>query len=370
MTATPLSALRAREVSVWLDTLSRELLEDGGFAALMAERGVTGATSNPTIFERAIRGSDRYDIQIADALATGRDDPAALFRELTVEDVTRAAALLAPSWEQSSGDDGYVSIQCNPELADDVDATVTDARDLWMRLAEPNVLIKVAATDAGIDAIEELTAGGVSVNVTLLFSQRRYLEAIDAFMRGLERRVDQGRSIRELRSVASFFVSRVDANADERLTPGSDLAGRVGIANARRAYVTFREQFSAPRWQRLAMRGAHPQRPLWASTAPKSPAYRDVEYLEQLALRGSILTVPEKTLHAYADHGDPARAEPLTRSSEEVLARFGADALDAIADELERAGVDAFRRSYQEALAHIRARVMLLRGGSQLGTAA
>jgi transaldolase len=287
MAAEQITALRSREVSLWLDTLSRDLLEDGGFAALIGDSGVTGATSNPTIFERAIRGSDRYDAQIADALAAGHDDAATLFRELTVEDVARAASLLAPTWEESRGDDGYVSVQCNPDLADDADATVADARDLWMRLAEPNVLIKVAATDAGIDAIEDLTAGGVSVNVTLLFSRRRYLQAIEAFMRGLERRVEHGLSIREIRSVASFFVSRVDAKADERLAPESEFVGKIGIANARSA-----------------------------------------------------------------------------------LARFGLDQVDAIGAELERAGVDAFRRSYREALAHIRARVADLRGGSELGVAA
>jgi transaldolase len=361
MTHSPVEALRSRDVALWLDTLSRDLLEEGRFAELVAGAGVTGATSNPTIFERAIRESTRYDAQIAEMLGAGRVAEPELFRRLSVEDVRRAAAALARTWEQTRGEDGYVSIQANPELADDVEATIDDARDLWMRLSEPNVLIKVAATDAGIEAIERLTAGGVSVNVTLLFSRRRYLQAVEAYLRGLERRAQQGRSIREIRSVASFFVSRVDAKADENLEPGSPLTGRIGIANARSAYMLFREQFSSPRWQRLAMRGGHAQRPLWASTAPKSPAYRDVEYLEQLALRGTILTVPEQTLRAFADHGEPARIEPPTRSSQQLLADFGEGRLEGITTELEREGVEAFRKSYRASLDHIRARVAQLR---------
>lgn len=352
-----LGAFAEREVSLWLDTLSRELLEEGRFAELVDGSGISGATSNPTIFERAISGSLRYDEQIAAALAAGRSEPGQLFRELAIEDVRRAAEALAPVWEASDERDGYVSLQCNPRLADDVDATVREGLDLWMRLAEPNVMIKVAATDAGIAAIEELTAAGVNVNVTLLFSRTRYEQAIEAYLRGLERRVERRQSIRGIHSVASFFVSRTDAKADERLPASSPLRGRIATANARSAYVLFRERFATPRWQRLAMLGANAQRPLWASTATKNPSYRDVEYLEQLALRGTILTVPEPTLDAFADHGDLDRARPLGLESERLLAAFGDAELLELSRELELEGVDAFRKSYAGALEHIEARI-------------
>jgi len=344
-----LERLRARGVSIWLDTLSRDLLESGRFERLQRERAVTGATSNPTIFAKAIAGSDRYDEQLATLLEAGVRDAGEQFLELALEDVRRAALTLRDVYDRSDGNDGFVSLEVTPDLASDTAATVEQATRLWHSLDAPNVMIKVPATEAGIAAIEELTAGGVNVNVTLLFAVSRHAEVIEAYLRGLERRVDSGRPLTQLRSVASFFVSRVDAKADARLPAGSPLRGTVGIANAETAYQRYLQAFEGPRWRRLAELGGAPQRPLWASTAPKDSSYRDVMYLERLALPGSILTVPEPILEAFADHGEAGPAVPSGITQGELAALD----LDAITVELEREGVEAFSRSYRELLAAI-----------------
>jgi transaldolase len=344
----PIQALTERGVSIWLDTLSRDLIEDGGLAALMAGRAVSGVTSNPTIFTKAMIGTDRYDRQLRAALDSGVEDPRELFLALALEDVRRAAALMRPLHE--AGHDGFVSFEVTPDLAYDTEATVSQALELWRWLDAPNVMIKVPATEPGVGAIEELTARGVNVNVTLLFAVSRYAEVIEAYLRGLERRARANEPVGGISSVASFFVSRVDAKADRLLPEGSALRGRIGIANARAAYALYEESFSGARWRRLAELGARPQRPLWASTATKDPAYRDVVYLEQLALPGTILTVPEATLHAFADHGDLRRTE--------AFAAWPADR--AITAELEREGVEAFCDSYRELLAAIEERARRL----------
>jgi transaldolase len=346
-------------ISIWLDTLSRELIEGGGLAALMTERGVAGATSNPTIFAKAMSDTDRYDGQLRAELGSGVEDPRDLFLALALEDVRRAAAIMRPLYE--TGHDGFVSLEVTPDVAYDTEATVEQARELWRRLDAPNVMIKVPATEPGVDAIEELTARGVNVNVTLLFAVTRYQQVLEAYMRGLERRARADGPVAGVSSVASFFVSRVDAKADARLPEGSPLRGRIGIANARAAYGVYEERFAGPRWDRLAELGARPQRPLWASTAPKDSAYRDVVYLEQLALPGTILTVPEATLHALADHGDLSRMEPYDlHAAERTLAGAPVD-LAAITSELEREGVEAFCRSYGEVLGAIAERIEDLR---------
>jgi transaldolase len=351
-----LGELSAAGVSIWLDTLSRELLESGHFERLQVERAVTGATSNPTIFAKAIGGSDRYDEQLASLLDAGVGDPREQFLELALEDVRRAARTLRRVHDRSGGDDGFVSIEVTPDLAYGSAATVAQAGDLWRRLAAPNVMIKVPATAPGVAAIEELTAAGVNVNVTLLFSVSRYAQVIEAYLAGLERRVAAGLPLGRIRSVASFFVSRVDAKADARLPAGSPLRGTVGIANARAAYQRYRAAFQGERWRRLAELGAAPQRPLWASTAPKDPTYRDVVYLESLALPGSVLTVPEAILDAFADHGEPRPAVPSPGWRDELEAAATAVGLDAITAELERAGVDAFCDSYAALVASIERR--------------
>jgi transaldolase len=355
-----LQALHDAGVSIWLDSLSRDLLETGAFAALITECAVTGATSNPTIFAKAITGSDRYDDQLHDLVASGIDDPQELFFQLALDDVRRAADLLRPSHDQSDGRDGFVSFECTPDLAHDTDGTIEQAVALWGRLARPNVMIKVPATDAGIPAIEELTARGVNINVTLLFSIARYEQVIDAYVAGIERRATVGEPIHGITSVASFFVSRVDAKVDAQLPAGSPLRGCVAIANAHRAYARYADRFSAERWRTLSDAGARPQRPLWASTGTKDPSYSDVLYVEKLTAPDVVNTMPEATLRAFADHGDVTHALSIVMGAACNILRRAQDAgidLDAITGQLEREGVRAFCDSYQALLGRIEAKV-------------
>jgi transaldolase len=343
-------------VSIWLDTLSRDLVDSGRFADLIAGSAVTGATSNPTIFAKAIAGSDLYDDQLASLATAGVRDRRELFFAIALEDIRRAADLLSPAYEASGGRDGFVSFECTPDVADDTDATVEQALELWARIARPNTMIKVPATEAGLPAIETLTARGVNVNVTLLFSVDRYEQVIDAYVAGIERRIQAGKPVGTIASVASFFVSRIDAKADACLPTDSELRGRVAIANAHRAYARYRARFSDRRWLALERAGAHPQRPLWASTGTKDPAYSDVLYVEELIAPGVINTMPEATIRAFADHGtiraeltaDAGVAEATLREASEA----GVD-LAAITRELERDGVRAFCDSYRELLCRI-----------------
>ncbi len=348
-----LQNLRDAGVSIWLDTLSRELLETGEFERLVDEYGVTGATSNPTIFANAITGSDRYDAQLRTLVKAGETDPQELFFAVGLEDVRRAAEILRPAYEHSSGSDGFVSFECTPDLADDTEATIEQALELWDRLDLPNVMIKVPATEAGVPAIEELTARGVSVNVTLRFSLERYDQVIEAYLRGLERRRRLGERLDRLASVASFFVSRVDANADALLAADSPLRGKIAIANAHQAYGRYLERFGGERWETLQRAGATPQRPLWASTGTKDPRYSDVLYVERLIAPGVINTMPEQTLRAFADHGNAERAlDANLTEAQRVLASAGESGLDlgAITAGLERKGVESFCDSYRELL--------------------
>jgi transaldolase len=367
-----LEQLHDAGVSIWLDTLSRELLDSGAFATLIADHAVTGATSNPTIFANAITGSDRYDEQLRAAIAAGVREPRELFFRLALDDVRRAADLLRPAHDASGGRDGFVSFECTPDLADDTGATVDQALELRGRLTRPNVMIKVPATDAGIPAIEELTARGVNVNVTLLFSLARYEQVIDAYLAGLERRLAAGQPVDAISSVASFFVSRVDAKADAALPAGSELRGRIAIANARSAYGRYRARFADPRWRPLHDAGARPQRPLWASTGTKDPAYSDVLYVDELVAPEVVNTMPESTLRAFADHGDATRdfTDSIVESAATLrqAEREGVD-LAVIASQLEREGVRAFCDSYRELLDCIEAKragavTSLVEGGS------
>jgi transaldolase len=264
--------------------------------------------------------------------------------------------MLRPAYEASGGRDGFVSFECTPELADDTGATVAQALALWKRLARPNVMIKVPGTDAGIPAIEQLTARGVNVNITLLFSLARYEQVIDAYLAGLERRLAAGQPLDRIASVASFFVSRVDAKADAALPADSALRGRVAIANARCAYGRYRERFAGERWRLLRDAGAHTQRPLWASTATKDPAHSDVLYVEQLIAPGVVSTMPEATLRAFADHGEVGRAlDAGARGALKTLRRAEQSGVDlpALTAGLERQGVSSFCDSYRELLACI-----------------
>jgi transaldolase len=345
-------------VSIWLDTLSRDLLDSGTFAALVDDFAVSGATSNPTIFAKAIAGSDRYDDQLRSLRSAGVADQRELFFAVALDDVRRAAAILRAVHERTGGNDGFVSFECTPDLADDTEGTIAQALDLWRRLDLPNVLIKVPATRAGVGAIEELTARGVNVNVTLLFSVARYEEVIEAYLRGLERRAAAGEPIDRLLSVASFFVSRVDAEADAALAAGSPLRGRVAIANARVAYRRYLDRFAGERWRALEERGARPQRPLWASTGTKDPAYSDVLYVEQLIAPGVVNTMPEQTLRAFADHGR-VRVTLDADAPEAVLRAAAAEGVDleAITAALERKGVAAFCDSYRQLVDCIESRL-------------
>jgi transaldolase len=347
-------------VSIWLDTLSRDLLDSGEFATLVDDFAVSGATSNPAIFAKAITASDRYDDQLRSLRASGVADPRELFFDVALDDVRRAAAILAPIDERADGDDGFVSFECTPDVAGDTEGTIAQALDLWQRLDLPNVLIKVPATRAGVGAIEELTARGVSVNVTLLFSVERYEEVIEAYLRGLERRLAAGEPIDRIASVASFFVSRVDAKADAALGPGCALRGRVAIANARVAYRRYLNRFAGERWRALQERGARPQRPLWASTGTKDPAYSDVLYVEQLIAPGVINTMPEKTLRAFADHGEVEVTLHADIDASQVVLRAAADGgvdLKAITAQLEHEGVAAFCDSYRQLLSCIESKL-------------
>ena len=360
MASERLRALQAAGVSIWLDTLSRELLDTGAFARLIADDAVTGATSNPTIFAKAITGSDRYDEQLRAAVAAGIRDRQELFFALALDDVRAAADLLRPAYEASDGRDGFVSFECTPDLADDTDATIAQALELWQRLARPNTMIKVPATAAGIPAIEALTARAVNVNITLLFSLARYEEVIDAYLAGLERRLAAGDAIDRLASVASFFVSRVDAKVDPLLPADSPLRGHVAIANAHLAYARYGDRFAGPRWQVLQDAGARPQRPLWASTGTKNPVYSDVLYVERLIAPDTINTMPEATLRAFADHGNVGRALDVDIDAAANTLRQAENAgvnLDAITAQLERDGVRSFCDSYHDLLSCLDAKL-------------
>jgi transaldolase len=348
-----LQRLHEAGVAVWLDTLSRQLLQSGEFAALVRDFTVTGATSNPTIFAKAITGSDLYDEELRGLVSAGERDTKELFFALALDDVREAAGLLRPAFDGSGGRDGFISFECTPDLADNTEATIAQATELWDRLRRPNVMIKVPGTPAGLPAIEELTRRGMNVNITLLFSIGRYEQVIDAYLRGLAARADEGEPIEHVHSVASFFLSRIDTKVDPQLPDDSALRGQVALASARVAYQRYLAKFSGPAWQRLEALGATRQRPLWASTGTKNPDYRDVLYVEELIGPDVINTMPDRTLHAFADHGKIART---IDSDPDAADRTLADAavagidLEAITNELEREGVQSFCDSYHQLL--------------------
>jgi transaldolase len=340
-------------VSIWLDTLSRHLLESGGFAELIRDYSVTGATSNPTIFAKAITGSDLYDGQLRMLAEAGEHELQELFFSLALDDVRDAARLLRPEYDRTGGLDGFISFECTPDLADDTEATIAQATELWRRLDRPNVMIKVPGTQAGLPAIEELTRLGVNVNITLLFSIDRYEQVIDAYLRGLRARAEAGQPLDSITSVASFFLSRIDSKVDPQLPEGSALRGQVAIASARVAYQRYLAKFAGAEWDDLARHGAKRQRPLWASTGTKNPAYSDVLYVAELIGPDVVNTMPDHTLHAFADHGEVDRSlDADAQRAREVLADAGAAGVELadVAAELEREGVRAFCDSYQDLL--------------------
>jgi transaldolase len=348
-----LKALADAGVSIWLDDLSRERIETGNLAELVKGRSVVGVTTNPTIFASAIANGERYDEQVRRLTDEGLDVDKVIF-DLTTEDVRNACDILAPVAEATKAD-GRVSIEVEPTLANDTQATIESARALWAAVDRTNVLIKIPATAEGLGAIATATAEGISVNVTLIFSPARYREVMDAYLTGLEQAKESGTDLSTIRSVASFFVSRVDTEVDPRLEKiGSDealaLRGTSAIANARLAYAAFEEVFSSDRWKALASAGANTQRPLWASTGVKNPAYPDTLYVTELVVADTVNTMPEKTLNAFADHGD-LRGDQVTGKGAEAQAVFdrlaaaGVD-MDDVFDVLETEGVDKFKASW------------------------
>jgi transaldolase len=350
-----LKALADAGVSIWLDDLSRERIETGNLADLVKEKSVVGVTTNPTIFAAAIANGERYDDQVRRLVADGADVDKVIF-DLTTEDVRNACDILAPVAE-STKDDGRVSIEVEPTLANETQATIDSAKALWAAVDRPNALIKIPATLEGLPAITAAIAEGISVNVTLIFSVERYRQVMDAYLSGLEKAKEAGIDLSTIRSVASFFVSRVDTEVDARLEKlGTDealgLRGKSAVANARLAYAAFEEVFSTDRWKALEAAGANAQRPLWASTGVKNPAYSDTLYVTDLVVADTVNTMPEKTLDAFADHGELNGDQVTGRSAEaqEVFDRLTAAGVDIddVFVTLETEGVDKFKASWIE----------------------
>ncbi|MFJ9590712.1 transaldolase [Streptomyces acidicola] len=351
----PTQALHEVGQSLWLDNITRALLDEGTLDRYIADYSVTGLTSNPTIFDRAIQGGHDYDADIADRKAAGATDEEVFF-ELAVADLRRAADLLAPSHDRTNGVDGWVSLEVSPLLAHDTGSTIDEARALHRRAARDNLFIKIPGTAEGLPAIEECIYSGVPVNVTLLFSAEQYQAAAEAYLRGVERRIADGLDPAVL-SVASLFVSRWD-KAVAGQAP-EELRDRLGIAMARQTYRAYRELLDSPRWQRLANEGARPQRLLWASTSVKDPEAPDVLYVAALTAPFTINTMPDQTLEAVADHGKVGELLPADGGdSEEVIASFARAGIDtgSLARELQREGADAFVTSWKDLLDRIGAR--------------
>jgi transaldolase len=364
MSKSPLHRLAEYGQSVWLDYLSRDLLTSGKLARMMREDAVEGVTSNPTIFQKAIGAGDAYDAQLAEELRD-ETDPKEVFLALATRDVSDACDLMRDVWDGGRGHRGWVSIEVDPNLAGDAQATVDEAQRLHEAIDRPNLFVKIPATPAGLEAIEEMIARGRSINVTLIFSLRRHREVMEAHLRGLERLVESGGDPSDVASVASFFVSRVDTEADRRLEElgHPELRGQLAIVNAKLAYRQFGETFSGDRWERLAARGANVQRCLWASTSTKNPDYRDVLYVEELIGPETVNTMPEETIRAFQDHG---RVEPtLERGVEEAarllerLVEVGLD-YDDVVETLEREGVAKFAESFSQLIEEIRSKTKAL----------
>jgi transaldolase len=347
--------------SVWIDYLSRRLLREGGLAELVRDHAVVGVTSNPTIFQKAISEGDAYDEQLRKVLAE-EDDAKEIFLRLAVKDVQDACDLLRPVWDGGGGKDGYVSIEVDPNLAYDTDATIAEAQRLHELVDRPNCFVKIPATEPGLPAIEEVIARGKKINVTLIFSLDRYAEVAEAYVRGLERLVESGGDPTQVASVASFFVSRVDTEADRRLDEAGapdDVKGKLAVANAKLAYQRYKELFAGERWEKLRERGATAQRCLWASTSTKNPAYSDVLYVDELIGPETVNTMPEETIDAFEDHGvvelTLERDLDEARRVFERVAEAGVD-YDDVVDTLEREGVQKFSDSFAELLDGVRAK--------------
>ena len=364
MAESRLHQLSARGQSVWIDYLSRDLLESGELKRMMEEDAVVGVTSNPTIFQKAISHGNAYDEQLKELLSR-EDDPKEIFLHLAVRDVENALDLLTPVHE-ANAQDGYVSIEVDPNLAYDTEGTYREAIRLHEWIDRPNLYVKIPGTEPGLKAIEDCIADGRSINVTLLFSLQMHKRAMEAYVRGVERFVEGGGDATQVRSVASFFVSRVDTETDKRLEAiGTEealaLRGKLAIANARIAYQHYRKVFSGERWEALEANGALPQRCLWASTSTKNPEYRDVLYVEELIGPHTVNTMPEETIQAFQDHGE-VRGDTVSDGLEaartllhEQLPAVGVD-YDDVVETLEKEGVQKFSDSFAELLDGVKAK--------------
>ncbi|GAA1339122.1 transaldolase [Arthrobacter roseus] len=358
MTSNPTRALSDAGVSIWLDDLSRERINSGEFESLIADQNVVGVTTNPSIFAAALKNGGSYAAQVQALADAGASVDEAIFN-ITTDDVAQACDIFAAAAQQSDGVDGRVSIEVDPRLSAQTDATIEEAKRLHAKVQRTNVHIKIPATEEGLPAITETMAQGISVNVTLIFSLERYRAVINAFMLGMEKAGENGHDLAKIHSVASFFVSRVDTEIDKRLealgtAEATALRGKAGIANARLAYQIYEEQFRTERWKTLADAGAHPQRPLWASTGVKDPAYPDTMYVTELVADGVVNTMPEKTLQATADHADITgnTVQGTYEDSRKLLDdldQLGISYNDVVL-QLEREGVDKFVASWDELL--------------------
>jgi len=361
MGASRLHRLAEYGQSVWIDFLSRDMIRNGELERRMRDDAVVGVTSNPTIFQKAISSGAAYDEQLREVLEEERD-PKEIFLRLAIKDVEDALDLLRPVWDEGKGQDGYVSLEVDPNLASDTAGTIEEAQRLHETIDRPNLFVKIPAMKAGLPAIEEMIARGRSINVTLIFSLERYAEVAEAYIRGLERLVEAGGDPGRVASVASFFVSRVDTETDRRLDEmgGHDeLKGKLAIANAKLAYQRYKEIFAGNRWEALSSRGATTQRCLWASTSTKNPAYRDVMYVEELIGPKTVNTMPEETIEAFQDHGEvaPTLEQGIDEAERvfEQIRQAGVD-YDDVTDTLEREGVQKFADSFAELLEGIRAK--------------
>jgi transaldolase len=358
MSSTPLHRLSALGQSVWIDHLSRDSIHGGGLARLIDDDAVVGATSNPSIFQKALAEGDAYDEQLREL--DDEDDAQKVFWALATRDVRDACDLFRPAWDGGSGRDGYVSLEVGPSVAYDTLATMREVQRIHDEVDRPNLMVKIPATKPGLAAIEDATAIGISINVTLIFSLRRYEEVVESYMRGLERLVAAGGDPAPVASVASFFVSRIDTEADRRLDElgGHDgLKGRLAVANARLAYQHYKRAFAGERWEFLTNKGATPQRVLWASTSVKNPAYRDTMYVEELIGADTVDTMPPETIEAFQDHGRPSPRLELELDRARRLMReldgAGID-YDDLTDTLEREGVEKFAIAFDGLLDGLR----------------
>jgi transaldolase len=344
----PLHALNAAGQSIWLDYIDRSMLRNGDLKKRIAQDALTGMTSNPTIFEKALAEGTAYDDQIGSA--TGSYTAMELFELVEATDVRDACDIFREVHDQTGGKDGFVSIEVSPGAANDARATVAEAQRLWAAVDRPNVMIKIPGTAEGAKAVEEAIAAGINVNITLLFSLEAYGRVIEAYLRGLEARVAAGKAIKNIHSVASFFISRVDSEVDKRLGGNDALKGKAAIANAKLAYALFQREFTSPRWKALAAKGGNAQRPLWASTSAKNPAYRDVIYVEELIGPDTVNTMPPATIDAFRDHGTVARTidKDLLQAQKDLNAIEAAGvSMREVTDKLLVDGLASFQKSFE-----------------------